>query len=60
MRFLVLFFFLLFSFSFGYSELTFAVLSSGSPVKEYKRFKALTKYIESKVGIPVKLKIVNK
>ncbi len=60
MRFLILLFFLLFSFSYGYSELTFAVLSSGSPVKEYRRFKPLTKYIESKVGIPVKLKIVGK
>ncbi len=56
MRFLILFF-IIFNLSFSY-EINFAVLSSGSAVKEYKRFKALSEYIERETGSKVSLKIV--
>ncbi|NPA53850.1 MAG: phosphate/phosphite/phosphonate ABC transporter substrate-binding protein [Aquificae bacterium] len=55
----LVFFLLFFSFSYGY-EITFAVLSSGSMIKEYKRFKALSEYITQKTGIDVNLKIIDK
>ncbi len=57
---LLFLFLLFFNLSFGYQDLTLAVLSSGSPVKEYKRFKALSKYLTEKTGIPIKIKIVGK
>jgi phosphonate transport system substrate-binding protein len=51
-------FLLIFSVSYGY-EITFAVLSSGSTIKEYRRFKALSQYISEKTGITVHLKVVD-
>ncbi len=46
-------------FVFG-GEINLVVLSSGSPIKEYKRFKALSKYLEKKTGLEVSLKIVGR
>ncbi|WP_457642577.1 phosphate/phosphite/phosphonate ABC transporter substrate-binding protein [Persephonella sp.] len=62
MRFIKIFFLWLFlvTFSYGNEVITLAVLSSGNPVDEYKKFKALSKYISDTLGIPVKLKIVGK
>ncbi len=42
-------------FSFG---ITLAVLSSGKPVEEYKRYKPLTTYLSDELGKPVNLIIV--
>jgi phosphonate transport system substrate-binding protein len=50
---------LLFSFSYS-NTITLAVLSSGNPVQEYKRYKNLSKYISKKLNMPVEIIIVGK
>ncbi len=54
----VLFIFLFFFFKAFSYEINFAVLSSGSTVEEYKKFKALSKYLEKETGSKVNLFIV--
>lgn len=57
----IIFAFFLFAYpSFSTERLILAVLSSGNPVEEYKRFKILTKYISQKSGYPIELKIFGK
>lgn len=48
-------------FGIGYAHtLTLAVLSSGKPVEEYKRYKNLSKYLSKKLNMPVEIVIVGK
>ncbi len=55
----VLFLLLIFvSFSFGQESLKIAVLSYGDPIKEYKRYSALSKYLSEKINKKVDLIIV--
>ena len=46
--------------SFATERLILAVLSSGNPVEEYKRFKALSDYLSSQLGREIKLEIFGK
>ncbi len=56
----ILLIFLLF-FGITYAEtITLAVLSSGKPVEEYKRYKNLSKYLSKELDIPVEIVIVGK
>ncbi|SNZ06828.1 phosphonate transport system substrate-binding protein [Persephonella hydrogeniphila] len=56
---LVAFFIFIYS-SFASERLILAVLSSGNPVEEYKRFKALSSYLSEKLGREIQLKIFGK
>ncbi len=54
-----IFFLLFFIFFNAFSyEINFAVLSSGSTIEEYKKFKALSKYLERETGEKVNLFVV--
>lgn len=52
----LLFFFMVFS-SLASERLLLAVLSSGNPVEEYKRFKNLSQYLEKRLNKKIELKI---
>ncbi len=56
---LLLFFAFIYS-SFASERLILAVLSSGNPVEEYRRFKALSDYLSERLGVGIKLKIFGK
>jgi hypothetical protein len=49
---------LIFNISFAQESLTFAVLSYGDTVKEYKRYSVLSKYLSSKLNKKVDMVIV--
>ncbi len=56
---ILLFVFLLFGISVA-DTITLAVLSAGSPVQEYKRYKNLSKYLSKELNLPVEIIIVGK